>query len=277
MSKLQRTVRFSINPGEPYDTASGPSLNGFASHPSPRGWNRFYELRVTCSGIPDADTGYLVNIKAIDRAVRSRAIPLIAETVETAPQSDPAALLPELLVAIASELDVRVHALALRLTPVTELEIAAPERPGTESSMPQTVIHRQRFDFAAAHRLHVPNLSDDENRALFGKCNNPSGHGHNYQIEPVVSSPITENGSTVTLEQIERVTDATIIEPFDHTNLNVDTEPFGPAGVNPSVENMAKVFFELLAPAIAELGGTLRELTVWETDRTSCTYAGNAT
>jgi hypothetical protein len=58
--------------------------------------------------------------------------------------------------------------------------------PAAYSRRPAAVIIRQKFDFAAAHRLHTPSLSEEENRRIFGKCNNPSGHGHNYQVEPAV-------------------------------------------------------------------------------------------
>ncbi|MEO0483847.1 MAG: 6-carboxytetrahydropterin synthase, partial [Planctomycetota bacterium] len=138
-----------------------------------------------------------------------------------------------------------------------------------------TALLRERFDFAAAHRLHVPTLSDDENRAIFGKCNNPSGHGHNYQIEPCVELDTAALADVpFGFAELERATHEQVITPFDHKHLNTDTPEFGEAGVNPSVENMARVFFDRLAPAVrrASAAATLRSITVWETDRTSCTY-----
>jgi 6-pyruvoyltetrahydropterin/6-carboxytetrahydropterin synthase len=145
---------------------------------------------------------------------------------------------------------------------------------------PKTVVLRQRFDFAAAHRLHVDGLSDAENRELFGKCNNPSGHGHNYQVEPAVAAPLPvsgrERGAAMpfTMRDLERLTDEAIIAPFDHTNLNLDPPDFSRAGVNPSVEHIARVCYERLGAAIdaTGTGARLLEVTVWETDRTRCTY-----
>jgi 6-pyruvoyltetrahydropterin/6-carboxytetrahydropterin synthase len=77
-----------------------------------------------------------------------------------------------------------------------------------------------------------------------------------------------------TVATLERLADEVLLERFDHKHLNEDTTEFDPrrGGVNPSVENIAAVFFNLLAPAVAQAGATLEHLTVWETDRTSATY-----
>ena len=137
---------------------------------------------------------------------------------------------------------------------------------------------RQSYEFSAAHRLHVPSLSDAENRQLFGKCNNPAGHGHNYRVEPVVAVKVGAEGARFSLADLERLTEEHIVARFDHKHLNQDTREFGPGpgGVNPSVENIARVFFEALAGPVRAAGAdaTLRSVTVWETDRTCATYAG---
>jgi len=135
-----------------------------------------------------------------------------------------------------------------------------------------TALLRQKFDFAAAHRLHNPSLSEVENRQLFGKCNLPSGHGHNYQVEPCVAVEVG-GACRFGLVQLEEITGRVIIERFDHKHLNLDCPEFAqPGGVNPTVENIARVCYELLAPHIRDAGASLRSLTVWETDRTSCSY-----
>ncbi|MEM7622655.1 MAG: 6-carboxytetrahydropterin synthase, partial [Planctomycetota bacterium] len=97
-----------------------------------------------------------------------------------------------------------------------------------------------------------------------------SGHGHNYQVEPAVR--ITP-GAAFDLATLERLTGEAVIDPFDHTHLNEDTPDFNTqSGVNPSVENIAKVFFDRLAPKLTAAGAELATITVWETDRTSATY-----
>lgn len=142
-------------------------------------------------------------------------------------------------------------------------------------SDPGVVLLRQKFDFAAAHRLHVPGWTDEENRRAFGKCNNARGHGHNYQVEPCVAIRLDAPVPTFTLQHLEAITDAAVIQRFDHKHLNEDTSEFATiGGLNPSVENIAKIVFGILAPEIAKASpdAQLRSITVWETDRTCATF-----
>ena len=130
----------------------------------------------------------------------------------------------------------------------------------------------QQFEFAAAHRLHCADLSEAENRRVFGKCNNPHGHGHNYRLEVAVSVPMPAEGQWAGfgLPDLERIVGERVVERFDHTHLNLDTPEF--ARLNPSVENIARVCHDLLADPIAAAGAALDHVTVWETEKTSCTY-----
>lgn len=275
MLELKRTVRFSINPAQ---TRPGPmsnqTPNGFAGTPAMAGLARHYEIEASCRGALDPATGYLIDIKSIDHAVRDGAIPIIFDACSHAPATPPERVLPLLVRAIAARLPIPLGTLTWRLSPYYAVEMRAPSAgPNTE---PATASIRQRFDFAASHRLHVPSLSAEENRRRFGKCNNPSGHGHNYRLEPCVDVPTDPgDGPWMSLEQLEQVTIETVIQRFDHKNLNVDTREFADSGgLNPTVENIARVCFELLGPAITTACPTarLRSVTVWETDRTSCTY-----
>lgn len=267
--ELIRTTRFCVNDPSFGDPASHIEAdpNGYAGRPSMRGLGRYYSVDVTARGEPDPVTGYLIDIKAIDRAVRNAVVPLITLACHDDPTREPATLLPELMVDLEAALPVTLAALRWNLTPFSSITMNA-----TSATI---VVLRQRFDFAAAHRLHVDSLSDEENQKLFGKCNNPSGHGHNYQVEPAVEAVLPGNGPMpFTMQDLERLTDGTIITPFDHTNLNIDPPDFSQAGVNPSVEHIARVCYERLARAIeaTNSGARLREVTVWETDRTRCTY-----
>ncbi len=275
---LRRTVRFAVN--EPSDAPGArpdPIHNSYAGAPAIRGLGRHYELTVACRGDVDAHTGYFLNIKAIDTACRNRAIPIISEAVGRAHagHAEPAQVLDRVVRALNEELRGAVHAVRWWLTPYYSIEMAPPA-PGSDSS--SSVLLRQTFDFAAAHRLYVPDLSDEENRRLFGKCTNERGHGHNYKVEPCVQVPLrgTDQAPAFTLHDLERLTDETIIERFDHKHLNEDTDEFGPGGLNPSVENIARVCYDLLAPVIARhsAGARLTSITVWETDKTACTYPG---
>jgi 6-pyruvoyltetrahydropterin/6-carboxytetrahydropterin synthase len=258
---LRRTVRFAVNPGSDADRGS----NGYAGVPSLVPWGRSFQVTVSCRGTPDPATGYLINIKSIDDAVRRALVPALGAHIER--RADPASCLPDLLNLLQSRLPVPVVALRLHLTPTLVID--------SEVSMGTKVVLAQKFEIAAAHRLHSPSLSGEENRAFFGKCNNPAGHGHNYIIEPRVETAIDPARGALSLAELEEVTQRVLIDPFDHKHLNLDTREFSDhGGLNPTVENIAMVFFHLLASEILRLGrdARLREITVWETDRTSATF-----
>lgn len=264
MLVLTRTVRFAANPPEigPDATQGGP--NTYAGSPPIRGLARYYEIDVSCAGSINPHTGYLVNIKDIDTVVRSTAVPVIVEACRTRPATEPGVILGEVAAAVAQTLP-GVTRVRWRLSPFYSVEMLMSER--------NAVLLRQRFDLSASHRLHTPGLSDDENRRLYGKCNNPSGHGHNYQFEPCVAVSTGGKAPSFTLDTLERLAEERIIQRFDHKNLNTDTREFATAGgLNPSVENIARVFFDLLESGVRDAGAQLRSVTVWETDRTSSTY-----
>lgn len=270
MAQLTRTVRFSVPefpPASGSETADGG--NGFGGRPTMAGLGRYYELDVTCAGQPDAATGYLINIKEIDLAVRGRVLPLVASACRDRPWIEPALLLNDIVRTLQEGLVVPVVRVRWRLTPYYSVEMG--------SGVTDRFTLRQQFDFAAAHRLHVSALSDERNREVFGRCNNPNSHGHNYRIEPAVEVTLRDGAPAMTLFELERITIETIIDRFDHKNLSQDCPEFsGAGGVNPSVENIAKVFYELLAPQIEQASGPgaakLKSMTVWETDRTCCVY-----
>jgi 6-pyruvoyltetrahydropterin/6-carboxytetrahydropterin synthase len=291
MTTLRRTVRLVINPlppagtGLPSVVGKGPTgistSNPFAGSPSMAGLGRYYEFDVAVSGVPAEGSGYLIDIRDVDRAVRSTIAPALAEVCDRAPWTEPAGLIVPLAERLRPALPERhrggLASLRWHLTPFYSVEAVM----SIDGSAPPAVVIRQRFDFAAAHRLHLPNLSDEANRSLFGKCNNPSGHGHNYMLEPAVEIDTTPAGlaSSFSLPDLERLTKAAVIDRFDHTHLNLDTAEFAFAsGLNPSVEHIAMVCHGLLRKAMErEFGASvrLRSVTVWETDRTSATFPGN--
>lgn len=278
MHLLSRKVRLAIlgNPGENLT----PSPNAYASWPAMSGVGVFAELDVVVVGTL-TPIGYLLDIKSIDSAVRESAMPILkrvtADTFAGKPES-PQKTLASLATAIGKAIPAHaaqspvsnptahLHSLTWYLTPRTKLEWTA--KAPTMSTSTATYL-RQNFDFAASHRLHVPTLSAEKNRELFGKCNHENGHGHNYRLETCVIP--AENFSLINLE---RIVDDVIFKPFDHRYLNEDTTVFDPrrGGMNPTVENIARVCFELLQPQIAKTGSKLAQVTVWETDRTGATY-----
>jgi 6-pyruvoyltetrahydropterin/6-carboxytetrahydropterin synthase len=269
MLELSRTLRFCLNGPEgriaPADT-SLPGRNTFSSWPAMRGFGRFYELHVLCLGDADPLTGYFINIRQIDVAARKTVLPYLLELTQAPSHGQtPMGLVMQTMISLLQpSLQNTVDRIRLQLSPYYSLEIR-------KNDMTHVIL-RQQFEFSAAHRLHVPSFSDEQNRDIFGKCNNPAGHGHNYRVEVAVRSPIDPQGQIPLVEKLDALVDDVVIKKFDHKHLNVDIAEF--ATLNPSVENIVKVTYDLLAPKVSSLGVELEEVTVWETAKTFCTYRG---
>ena len=268
MHTLQRTVRFALNAAA---EAAVPLKgdNGYAGVPAMRGLGRHYEMTVTCRGEVDPATGYFMDIKMIDRAVRTAAIPTIARACDQRPESEPGAVMADFMPGLDAALGGSLASVRWMLTPYYGIEMSKAD--------PNTALLRQRFEFAASHRLHVPAMSDEANRAMFGKCNHPSGHGHNYVVEPCVR--VRLGGSRdFSLADLEPIVAAVVIDRLDHKHLNLDLQEFDcsrAGGMNPSVENIAAVCHRWLEPAIRDAARGSAELvsvTVWETEKTSATF-----
>ena len=106
----------------------------------------------------------------------------------------------------------------------------------------------QKFRFSASHRLHSAELSEDANRALYGKCNNPYGHGHNYEIEVTARGPVDETtGRAVDLRALERLVTEQVVGPLDQKSLNADIAEF--QSKVPTTENLAVEIYQRLAQA----------------------------
>jgi 6-pyruvoyltetrahydropterin/6-carboxytetrahydropterin synthase len=123
--------------------------------------------------------------------------------------------------------------------------------------------------FNAAHRLHQPEWSDEKNAEVFGKCNNPSYHGHNYElIVKVTGIPDSLTGYVMDLKVLSDLIKEQVLDRFDHKNLNLDTDEF--KDLNPTAENIAIVIFDLLRPHIS----TDKEIQIrlYETPRNFVEY-----
>ena len=128
-----------------------------------------------------------------------------------------------------------------------------------------------RLTFSAAHRLHNPNRDAAWNRETYDKCDNPAGHGHHYALEVSVRGPIdSETGMVIDLKKLKDIMRERVIDRVDHTNLNADVDFL--RDVIPTAENLARAFWQQLAPAIPN--GELYEITLQETERNSVRYRG---
>jgi len=123
---------------------------------------------------------------------------------------------------------------------------------------------------SASHRLHSDTLTADENRAAYGKCNNPQGHGHNYVVEVLVGGPVDpETGMVVNLADLDLVVRKRVVERFDHANLNLDSEFVNRV---PTTENLCRVVFDLLNGTVPT--GKLECVRVEETENNFFEYFG---
>jgi 6-pyruvoyltetrahydropterin/6-carboxytetrahydropterin synthase len=141
-----------------------------------------------------------------------------------------------------------------------------------------TVRLSKRYGFAASHRLHSPALTDAENREIYGKCNNPYGHGHNYEIELTVRGtvdPVT--GRVVDLAVLDDLAEKQFLAPFRHRNLNEEVPAFRTRV--PTTENLALEVDRRLRAAWPEAfpnnGPQLEMVRIRETDRNICEIAGS--
>lgn len=129
----------------------------------------------------------------------------------------------------------------------------------------------RKAHFNAAHRLYVPEWSFEKNDAIFGKCNNPNFHGHNYELIVSVTGEIDpETGFVIDVKVLKDLIKSEIENAFDHKNLNVEVPEF--KSLNPTAENIAVVIWNKLRPHIN--GENELEVVLYETPRNFVTYSG---
>ena len=103
--------------------------------------------------------------------------------------------------------------------------------------------------FNAAHRLNNPDWDEEKNRRVFGKCNNPNFHGHNYEMEvKITGEPMADTGFVIDLKILSYIIQMEVIEKFDHKNLNLDVPEF--KNLNPTAENIVMVIYDLIRKKI---------------------------
>lgn len=136
--------------------------------------------------------------------------------------------------------------------------------------MKVSVFRKEHFN--AAHQLHNPNWSDEKNTRVFGKCNNPNFHGHNYDlIVELIGEIDPETGYVYDMKLLSDLIKAEVLNKFDHKNLNLDTEEF--RDLNPSAENIAVVIWNKLR---AKLDDKFElKIRLYETERNFVEYNGN--
>jgi 6-pyruvoyltetrahydropterin/6-carboxytetrahydropterin synthase len=270
MFRLTREIRFAVNLAPDGQLNDVPS-NTFGGFPSLTGFGQYFALDVTVAGQADADTGFLCNIKAIDQLARQMAAGIASSHFYAAEKHRaqhgfdlPILFFEDLREKFAKELPhVALEQVRLHYSPMLSASCHATEFPMIRLS--------QRFEFSASHRLFRPDFSDEENRQTFGKCSNPHGHGHNYEFEVALSGKPDKNGLLVNVPEFERLVATTVVDRFDHKNLNVETTEF--RDLIPTVENIARVIYQMLKPKLTSQNTGLASVTVWETPKTWCEYS----
>lgn len=130
----------------------------------------------------------------------------------------------------------------------------------------------RRETFAAAHRLFIKGLSDQENFDLFGKCSNPNWHGHNYTLEVVIAGDVNpETGFVIDIKQLKDIILEHVISKVDHKNLNVDTDFMH--GLIPTSENITMAIWKQLVDKIPS--GRLYSVKLYETENNYFEYRGD--
>jgi len=135
--------------------------------------------------------------------------------------------------------------------------------------MRTTVIRKAVFN--AAHRLHNPNWDAEKNIAVFGACNNPNYHGHNYTLFVHITGEVDpDTGYVLDLKEVNAMIRELVIEPFDHQNLNLDVPEF--LSLNPTAENIARMIYEKFRAVLSEKYDI--RITLHETENNMVIYPG---
>ncbi|TKC15347.1 6-carboxytetrahydropterin synthase [Robertmurraya kyonggiensis] len=226
-----------------------------------------YTLEVMVKGNLDSHSGIVVNITDIDKVAKA----FVEENLngkflnkendffkENIPTTE------NLVSYIWNALDGKLENCQLHKIRLRESDFLYSEK----ENSPMVRLTR-KYHFSTAHRLHSNQLTDEENLDIFGKCNNPYGHGHNYYLEVTLSGeqdPVT--GMIADLAKMDQIVDREILQKFDHKHLNLDTEEF--KELNPTSENVAVVIWQLLAPKLPKLF----KIGLYETEKNYFEYYG---
>ena len=265
MHKLIRQVRFSINP---FLAEKNEGFNSYASRPAGDGLSIFLELSVEVIGKVEPATGFVVNVTDIDNNVRKFAVPVFTEQIKQdfrRAQHIGLFALAELLKSAWNILadkfgTARLSKLSLKLNPFRKMAIDLKDF--------EMVYFSEKFEFAAMHKLWNDDFSEKQNLEVFGKCANPAGHGHNYIVEVMIKTPTSTNNFHIC--DFEKIVDNELIKLVDHKNLNADVTHF--SKTIPTVENITVFAWNKLVSKFGQ--AALHCITVWETDKTYCSYFG---
>lgn len=235
-----------------------------------------YVCELTVAGSIDPVTGMVVNITDVDAVLKAQVVHLLDGVVLDSDIATFCATLPTpeniarfIWDACADRLPstCRLHGVTLYWKPTGWVSI----RKNRTAMLTVT----RAYDFSASHRLHAPSLGDQENQAIFGKCNRVNGHGHNYEVEVTVAGDADPStGRVISPDLLDRMVEEEVLTPFDHRHLNLDVPEF--AETNPTSENLTRVIWDRLAARWGRepVSARLYRVTVRETARNYFDYYG---
>jgi 6-pyruvoyltetrahydropterin/6-carboxytetrahydropterin synthase len=268
MIYLQRKIGFSATHVYRIDSWSDEeNKRVFGPCSNSNGHGHDYSLEVMVRGELDERSGIVVNVTDIDKIVKNlvkaqldgkfldREHPYFQEHIPTT---------ENLVTYLWQEIEEKIVDCELHRIRLHENAFLFSEK--EKGSMVQLT---RKYHFCTAHRLHSDKLTEEENIRIFGKCNNPHGHGHNYYLDVTVTGepdPIT--GMIVNLAALDETVDSIVLQKFDHKHLNLDTEEF--KNLNPTSENVAFVIWNMLSPSIPNL----HKIGLWETEKNYFEYYG---
>jgi 6-pyruvoyltetrahydropterin/6-carboxytetrahydropterin synthase len=267
---VQATRRFEFSAAHRYwraDWSAEENQRAFGTFASPHGHGHNYTLDVTITGELDQRTGMVMNmadlkalvnevLEAFDHKHLNEDTPYFKELVPTTEN-----LVRVLWGLIVGCLPAGVRLAHLRLYEMSDLWA---DYDGADEAT-----FARAYTIAAAHRLHAAALSEEENRALYGKCNNPHGHGHNYTLEVSVKGRVDrDTGMVIDLAELDRSV-RTVLEPLDQHHIDREVAAF--AARPSTAENIVVYLWGELAP---RLKGRLSRLKLWETRKNVFEYAG---
>jgi len=222
-----------------------------------------YLLEVTIEGAVDDDTGMVVNLYDVKQVLQA----VIEEFdhkdlhLDTPVFRSRIPTTENLSVVLWDRIAGKADGFQLSRIRLFEEEDLYVDYEGRHRGDAPEVTLTRRYQFSAAHRLHSPVLSEEENRKVFGKCNNPNGHGHNYTVEVTIRGLVNpETGMVTGLDHLDRVVNERVIQRFDHQHLNYD-KAF--AETVTTGENLVLLLWDLLEKAVPE--GTLDRIGLVET------------
>jgi len=264
MHTLSRQIRFSI---DAFSAERKMGYNSYASRPSVEGLGLYLALWVDLESRLNPDTGFVVNVSEIDKIVYQRAVPIFTQVIsdafaaqQTVSLSGLASILKRCWKEVQTGFQTnKLTQLRLELSPFQTISI--------ETEDAQMFTFGEKFEFAAMHRLWNDKFDAAKNTELFGKCANPAGHGHNYILEVQVQckTDLLDAGWKVTYQKVIKEEFLNIV---DHKNLNEDVPEF--KTLNPTVENLSFLAWQKLDGKLKN--AKLHNVTVWENDRTFCSY-----